>query len=349
MMTISFCIPIFNRGKLLEKTMLSILYQTIDDSVGIVVSDNASTDNTQDLVKQYQQKYPNIIKYNENETNLGFYENTLIAITKATGEYLWLFSDDDVLLQGVADKVLSEIGKHNPSFVYMNHAGFLEDECHEVVLKRYTDLIDCVYDSGEDMILDMKRIGRVGHFSSTIYKKEHALKFIPVARQYMETYSRGYAYISMTHHLILESPGPFVFIGKICLAVRNPFDSDYDGMRAHLIDNARLFQNLYNQQLISEKTKVFLFDHFMKKGQFWRIILPARAKQNTILIKKQVDEIARLYKDSPGLYFHLYPVLFAPRPIIIILYRIGWAIRRIRRKISQWRKKWFLGELLQSQ
>ena len=69
---VSICIPTLNRCDFLKKTIESIVVQPefINGYVEIVISDNASTDNTKNVVESLREKYPAII-YHRNEINIG--------------------------------------------------------------------------------------------------------------------------------------------------------------------------------------------------------------------------------------------------------------------------------------
>ena len=56
---LSICIPTCNRGSILDTVILNyITNEEFDDSVELVISDNASTDNTEEIVKEIIKKYP---------------------------------------------------------------------------------------------------------------------------------------------------------------------------------------------------------------------------------------------------------------------------------------------------
>lgn len=69
---VSICIPTYNRAPYLKKCLDSLVCQPefLDGKVEIVVSDNASTDDTFDVMREYTKKYGNIV-YNRNSQNLG--------------------------------------------------------------------------------------------------------------------------------------------------------------------------------------------------------------------------------------------------------------------------------------
>lgn len=101
---LSICIPTYNRAHHLVSALESILYQLKDapelsSQVEVVVSDNASIDNTKEVVLHYQSLIPKLI-YSRNEENLGPDLNVLRAVEHATGTYGWYLGDDDTIVNG---------------------------------------------------------------------------------------------------------------------------------------------------------------------------------------------------------------------------------------------------------
>lgn len=102
-----------------------------------------------ELVQLLAQQSGNI-KYYRNKTNIGLDDNVVRCIELARADYVFLFSDDDVLLPGAGACILDAIRRHSPAFVYVNHAGFLEDEDPDAVFRRGSspDKPDVVYENG---------------------------------------------------------------------------------------------------------------------------------------------------------------------------------------------------------
>ena len=108
---LSICIPTYNREKYLKELLDCILNQLKDIEDGIVeicVSDNASTDNTQSMMLEYQQKYNNIT-YFRWDKNMGADMNYLKVVEIAHGKYCWFFGSDDLMVDGAIKKMLEEI------------------------------------------------------------------------------------------------------------------------------------------------------------------------------------------------------------------------------------------------
>ena len=90
---LSICIPTYNRAEYLGRSIASLVSQREfhGEDVELVISDNASTDNTEEVVARYQKLYDNII-YSKNEENIRD-KNFPIVISKAHGLYRKLCND----------------------------------------------------------------------------------------------------------------------------------------------------------------------------------------------------------------------------------------------------------------
>ena len=85
---LSICIPTYNRGDVLTSCINAIIGNPIFcDEIEIVVCDNASTDNTEQVMQPYVKKYPNI-KYFRNSENIGVTRNFIRVMDLATGLFL---------------------------------------------------------------------------------------------------------------------------------------------------------------------------------------------------------------------------------------------------------------------
>lgn len=104
---LSICIATFNRAAIIGTTLERIISQATDECE-IVVSDNASTDNTADVISEYSRRF-NRLRYVRQEINNGLDQNFDNAVAHARGEYCWLLSDDDLLKPGAIATVLKAI------------------------------------------------------------------------------------------------------------------------------------------------------------------------------------------------------------------------------------------------
>lgn len=103
---LSICIPTYNRARFLEKALTYFveLYQ-FPYNYEVIVCDNASTDDTREVVDGFIAKgLP--IRYFRQAENRGPYPNILSAFSRVSGEYVIYLADDDVLINdGVRDAI----------------------------------------------------------------------------------------------------------------------------------------------------------------------------------------------------------------------------------------------------
>ena len=103
---LSICVPTFNRAPLLRLLLASLVREAygLGDRLEIVVSDNASTDDTPDVVASVQADLP--LKYSRNPTNLGVAANIDAVVGLAAGTYCWIVGDDALFAEGAVGTVI---------------------------------------------------------------------------------------------------------------------------------------------------------------------------------------------------------------------------------------------------
>lgn len=109
MPSLSICIPTRNRAAYLRDALAEIARQGGGD-VEVVVSDNASTDDTEAVVAAARGALPRLV-YHRWEENAGADRNFLKVVELAGGEYCWLFGDDDLPAPGAVAAVREALGK----------------------------------------------------------------------------------------------------------------------------------------------------------------------------------------------------------------------------------------------
>lgn len=127
---VSIIIPTFNRSHLLSKAIESALDQDYEN-LEVVVSDNNSDDNTQQVVDEYLEKDKNEgrLKYFINSKNLGMVGNWKKALNDyIDGDFFLILSDDDYLIDNnYISKAISLIEKE-PSILAVYANGYIINE-----------------------------------------------------------------------------------------------------------------------------------------------------------------------------------------------------------------------------
>ena len=93
---VSVCIITYNHEKFIAQNLESVLMQKTNFPIEIVIAEDCSTDNTRTIIKEYQDKYPDMIRPIFHNKNVGAISNARdYAIPQCTGKYIALCEGDD--------------------------------------------------------------------------------------------------------------------------------------------------------------------------------------------------------------------------------------------------------------
>lgn len=122
MKIISICIPTYNRAKALDRLLQKINdeIKNIENFVEVCISDNGSTDDTQQIIQKWINILP--LTFQKNDKNLG-YDRNVIKVTKlAKGKYVWYMGDDDTIIDGSLAKLVKDLEPvEEVGAVYVNY------------------------------------------------------------------------------------------------------------------------------------------------------------------------------------------------------------------------------------
>lgn len=91
---VSIGLPVFNGERFLEQAVDSLLQQTYRN-IELIISDNASTDTTQDICQRYAAA-DRRVRYSRLDENIGGVPNANRVFSLATGTYYMWAADDDI-------------------------------------------------------------------------------------------------------------------------------------------------------------------------------------------------------------------------------------------------------------
>lgn len=111
---LSVGVPVYNGQRFLRATIDSILGQTFRD-LEVIVCDNASTDSTESIAREYAARDPRV-RYYRNDRNIGPAPNYNRCVDLARGEFFKWNAADDVIAPTFAEKCIAELDR-DPSLV----------------------------------------------------------------------------------------------------------------------------------------------------------------------------------------------------------------------------------------
>lgn len=130
---VSIVIPVYNVEKYLEQCLENIINQTYKN-IEIILVNDGSTDNSEDICKKYL--YDNRVKI-INKKNGGLSEARNYGIKSATGEYIAFVDSDDVISKDFIEVMIEEIVKSNADMVCCRYKRFKNlAEINEESIKR---------------------------------------------------------------------------------------------------------------------------------------------------------------------------------------------------------------------
>lgn len=319
---LSICILTYNRVGTLREALDSILPQVVDrPEIEVVVSDNASTDNTGEVVRGYCERNPRL-RYSRNEVNGGFDGNFVACIEKAAGRYTAFFSDDDIAPPDFVERLMADLTESEPVVAYLNCAPFYHDNPAQVgtptqpVLKRlFTNPTEYFLYTG------------LGFISSLILETAEARKHIPKA-----VLGRGMAYVDIASRCVLSTKGPFLFDGTLSVLARYEQNSRYDVLSYGVMSCTEAHYDLLRDGLLTEE------DVAWHNRKSIRLFLPRCIVNNRLKARNIVParELRRLYGKERSFYRFAYPLALIPAPLLRWVALPLRALLRVRRK---WRLK----------
>lgn len=124
---LTIAIPTYNRAELLDKQLAWIAQaiQGFESDCEIFVSDNCSTDNTQEIIEKWQTQLSHItFKSHRNSENMGVMPNIINCLKSATTKYVWAIGDDDPIENEAVPYILEKIKKHEDlALLFLNFSG----------------------------------------------------------------------------------------------------------------------------------------------------------------------------------------------------------------------------------
>lgn len=113
---ISIVMPAYNVGKYISNTLDSLIKQTYKNWE-LIISDDCSTDNTVDIIREYQKRYSNITLIRERHNHGGARIPRYNAILAAKGKYVCPIDADDCIETNFLEKLMERKKETNADVV----------------------------------------------------------------------------------------------------------------------------------------------------------------------------------------------------------------------------------------
>lgn len=302
---LTIAIPTYN-GATTIKTLLDLILNQYDERTELLILNNASTDNTLEILMQYKTKYP-FIRIKNQETNIGPDANFLDCFREAKGKFVHLISDDDILFENRLHDILKFLEENiNVSLVYLQTIGFYG---------RYNGILSCDSRELKEKITSfvtkdkkefMKKSAHYWGFVSSFICSKKEFELITNPERFFHTYwLQSYIHILCAKNknaLLGVIAGPCVGAGRYINI--NNFD-------------AVLVDGIYYKQMLDFAVSQAGFDKKqlskLYKKRFFMLARHNIIKEKAIGIKKMnFKGLFRITMKYPKAWFTLYPFYLVP-------------------------------------
>lgn len=180
---VSVLMPTYNYGHFLGQAIDSVLAQTFTD-FELVVSDNASDDDTEALMRDYAARDPRV-RYHRNDENVGLAANFSLVFERSdpNSTYFIGLPADDWWAPNLLEELVA-IAAAEPE-VAVVHSDIYRTEADGTVVNTYTDMIDHDHPPAGKHT-DVERLYRINFipFQTALVRRSHFEELSPSGRPY---------------------------------------------------------------------------------------------------------------------------------------------------------------------
>ncbi len=293
---VSICIPTCNSEKYLVESIESALKQSFSD-FEILISDNCSSDNTQNIIKEYASKDDRII-FIFNKKNIGMVNNWNSCLARAKGEYIkFLFSDDTLSSDNALEKMVTILNADNEISLVASARNIIDEQSKKIDIRsRYAGNFKM---SGKEIIMDclLRQSNKIGEPSVVMFRKKDS------ARGFLEKYKQ---LVDLEMWFNILEKGDFYYIDKplssfrihSCQQTRINIDNcDF------IDDPALLLKDYLSKSYINYSNTKKRFACYVAAYDIWKLY----RRHNLISKELATEKIKRLCGYGRGKLIYNYP------------------------------------------
>lgn len=303
---LTLAIPTYNRAGCLKELLAILADQMKDETrVELIISDNASPDETPSVVQDFVSRGLRV-RYIRNAQNVGPDANFLQCFELAQGKYVWIFSDDDLIVPGGLAKILTYCATAEYDLIWVSAYSFGKFHKPRPVRAKL-DAVEIT-----DSMAYVKRIHVLFTFiTGNIVNKDTVLKAEPKA------------FSSLVGTCLAQLGWTYTALNRFArgLYIREKLVA----MRANNTGGYKLFQVFGTTLATITRTWLTSADlgRVVMNGtiqRFWPLML-LEYKKSAIAFVDEVEPqvvLTPLFKDNIRYWVFAYPVMALPSPLAAI-------------------------------
>jgi glycosyltransferase involved in cell wall biosynthesis len=243
---ISVIITTYNQQKYIKDAIESVLVQKDCPEFEVIIGNDCSIDKTTDIIEEYVQKYPNLIKHIHHQKNVGMLYNMKTCFKSCCGKFVAICEGDDYWSDEYKLKKQYEALKANPkASMCFNDISLLIDKTGEF----FSHIPETKKQIGKKLTISNLILmeNPIGNFSCCMYRKA-AIDSIP------PSYYNDKDNADWLFNMYITSKGDAVYINEPCSVYRIIETSTYNrlsnnekliGIILMILKYNKLFDNKY--------------------------------------------------------------------------------------------------------
>jgi len=172
--TVTTMITSYNHQDYIREAIESAIKQMGNFVHEIIISDDGSTDETPQIIQEYAEKYPHLIRNISECKNIGISANMKKCFEAATGKYIAVLEGDDYWINNFKlEKQKNFLKKHKDCSMVFSKLKILTETTQKFsYLPRQANLPTKI--SGDDVIKE-ETLNLIGNFSCCMFRKENII------------------------------------------------------------------------------------------------------------------------------------------------------------------------------
>ncbi|MBV9659302.1 MAG: glycosyltransferase family 2 protein [Verrucomicrobia bacterium] len=320
---LSICIPTRNRAACLQELLESIASQ-IESDVEVIVSDDACTDYTPEVVESFRHRLPSL-HYARFDPPLRYDRNILKIVELARGQFCWLFGDDDRMESNALTSVLQAL-RANPNLTGMTIGRISYDHRlqQRIPVRALKQNETVIFSDSTTAFLTL--LDRLGFLSCQIVNRRIWNDIVNAEN--LAAYFNGYVQLYVIIRMLNAVPR-WMFLANQCVGFRSDNDSfrtlghfgrlrmDVCGYESIIGANFGRESDVYHRAMC-EIAGTHVRHHIVTAKRLG--VAPSIYLQSAALCIRQ-------FARYPRFWIETFPILLMPRPMLLGLRNIYQTMR----------------------
>lgn len=303
---VSICCLVYNHKDYIRQALDSFLMQKTNFKFEILINDDCSTDGTTDIIREYEKRYPHIIKplyHKENQYSKSYRQGNMMSIIfnfpRVTGKYVAMCEGDDFWTDENKLQKQVDLMEANPNCAFAAHTVRCTDEKgtpKEEIIPRKGDVKEGFL-SSEEAVKGICSLPYMFQTSSYFFPSKYLKEMIERTPEFFE-YSSSMDVLFM---LYFSSKGTVCFLDEEMSCYR--LQSSSSIMNELTSDNSKKKEKMikhYNEHLKS----LISYNEYTKKRFADSVGFAIRKSEyHLMLLKGEYKHLfSRKYKDVAPLF-----------------------------------------------